>query len=364
MADNSLTKTESVAGLDWLRDRISATQRSILDMIWAHVRDKGVGIPERPLFRLHKRNVVIEETKALGGTIVRSGHENGEMRYNIGFVGIFLTSDGPKLERLVKRYLQYLKIRSDEDPDIQRISSKDLAYWEPPLSESELNELRAITTRSLGSFASSFGGASAEEWGISINTDVVELVDVTDWDGYIGKEIMRWYDSAMPVPDMERGMYGMGGTVNPFQSVLPSSKLEAKEFPTLLDLSFIDDEPLRKILESDWAEANRLIQVNAWKSIIIMSGGILEGLLIWRLGTARCETNFEDYEDWSLSDLIKECKKSALLKKQDEQLSDWAREYRNVIHPANQKKYERKIERSHAMIAFHFVDAIASSFRP
>jgi hypothetical protein len=75
------------------------------------------------------------------------------------------------------------------------------------------------------------------------------------------------------------------------------------------------------------------------------------------------EDQSKGYEDWMLSELIKECKGKGLLNKEDEQLTEWARIYRNVIHPANQKKYGRTIERSHAMIALNLVDAVASSFR-
>jgi len=363
MAKSSQNRNVQITSLSDLRARITPRQRAILDDVWQHDRDKNAGIPERPLFRKHKSHIVVQETKTLGDSILHSRHSDNLVRYSIGFVGMFLTSDGPRLEGLIKRYLIYLKDRFSDDPEIVRLSSKDLAAWDPPLSVTELNELRAITYRSHGSFASSFGGSNSEEWYITIMTSVVDLEEVTDWDAYISREVLIWYAAGNVVSDADRGTYNSGSGSDVFRSLFPPQKSVSKETANKLDLAFIHDEPLRKILEADWRESNRLVQVRAWKSIIIMCGGILEGLLIWRLENTASENEGKSYEDWMLNELIKKCKGNGLLNKEDEQLTEWARIYRNVIHPANQKKYRRTIERSHAMIALNLVDALASSFR-
>lgn len=359
MANESAQESVTVATLRDLRARITPLQRDILDMVWMHVRDKKTGIPERPLFRKYREETVKQEATALGDYILRSGHEDNQMRYNIGFVGIFLTTDGPRLETLVKRYLVYLKERFEADPDIEKISSKDLAKLNPPLTESELNELQVITYRANGAFASSFGGSTAEEWLISIRTNVVELDHVTDWDDYISKEVLKIYNWRQS----DRAMSVWNGVDNPFPNQFSLHRSASKEAANMLDLAFIDDEPLRRILDADWLEANRLIQVKAWKSIMIMCGGILEGLLLWRLESTLADQDSGKYEDKMLGALVEECKKKGLLKKEDEALTGWARDYRNVIHPANQKKSGKILEESHAMIALNLVKVVASSFR-
>jgi hypothetical protein len=150
MSEQSVNQITQVSTIEALRSQITPRQRAILDDIWSYVLEKRTGIPERSLFHKHGREIVALETKALGGSILYSGHQDNQMRFSIGFVGIFVTSDGSRLEELVKRYLIYLKDRFESDTEIEKLSSKDFSVWEPPLLPSELNELPLSLDRRSG----------------------------------------------------------------------------------------------------------------------------------------------------------------------------------------------------------------------
>lgn len=97
--------------LDRLRGRLTDRQRAVLDDVWSHMKEKGVGLPERPLLDKFGREELAAVTEDLGGSIIYSGHEENKLRYKLDLVGAFLTSDGPRLETLAQQYLQYLKSR-------------------------------------------------------------------------------------------------------------------------------------------------------------------------------------------------------------------------------------------------------------
>jgi len=355
-----------------LRDQLTKRQRAILDDVWGHMKEKRAGIPERTLLDDYGREVLTSETKALGGSIIYSGHEENRLRYKVGLVGVFLTTDGPRLESLVKRYLDYLRTRYQADKEIERLSSKEFASWgaQFAFSESELNELRMILSLSLRSFASRLGGWNPEEWFISVDDDVVELKRVTDWDEYVKGEIMKGYDARQPVGEAERIRYsGIVGSQHPYSRAFAQLEVPPTEPVADLDLAFIDDLPLLGIVESDWSEARRLIEIGAWKSCTILCGGILEALLLWRLEHAQRVVTLPsagtsvDYGGLGLSELLRMCKEKDLLADEAVQLTEWARGYRNIVHPGNQRREGRNAGREHAAIALNLVSLVVKSFR-
>src|SRR5258708_34447426 len=88
--------------LQSLRSKVNDCQRAILDDVWAHVKEKNVGLPERPLLERYGKASLAAETSKLGGTIIHSSHEENKLRYNLGIFGVCLTYDRPHLWKLVE----------------------------------------------------------------------------------------------------------------------------------------------------------------------------------------------------------------------------------------------------------------------
>lgn len=359
--------------LDDLRRRITDRQRAILDEIWAHMKMKNVGMPERPLFEKFTRQVLEEEAAKLGGSIIFSNHEENKRRYKLALVGMFLTSDGPRLETLMKRYLVMLKDQYDADKEIERYASKDFEKWGTQYSAEELQELRVILYASHRSFASRIGGWNAEEWFGVVDDDVVNLKRVSNWEEFVQSEIMKQYDAKEPAAEAQRMSYhnilGAGGIL---QRQMPPMNIRERRNSRELKLEFVDDEKLRVILESDLREVTQLLEGRAWKSCIILCGSILEGLLLWKLEDAHRDgaespseegAKIADYEDFGLALLLRSCREQQLVENEAMMLTEWAREYRNLIHPGNQRRSGRQVREEHANIAINLVMLVANSMR-
>src|SRR5258708_3130646 len=324
-----------------LRSAVSDRQRSILDEVWGHVRDKHVGLPERPLLEKFGNAALKEDVGKLGGTIIFSNHEDNKLRYNVGVVGIFLTSEGPRLQKLVERYLIALKDAYERDRDIERFSSKDLSKWNSDFTPLELNELRHILYKAHGSLASSIAGWNAEEWYGSVDDEVVELKNIRNWDAYIETAIVKWYDASQPSGEAERISYTSKSIRDPIWNAIrqtemlsglhPVSPLRSRARPPKsapvgrtrkLNLSFIrNDAPLKLILEDDWKEACQHFKTKAWKSCVLLCGGIVEGLLLWQLETVQKDLAVDAkagkvdirYDGEMLSGVIRKSKEQGLI---------------------------------------------------
>jgi hypothetical protein len=106
-----------------------------------------------------------------------------------------------------------------------------------------------------------------------------------------------------------------------------------------LDFSFIAKAALRSIVERDFIEAQRAYIADCWKSVIILSGGIIETMLLDVLlanghaGEAKCAPQGTDVRRWSLSDLINVAIELKLVEPSVAGLAQPVREYRNLVHP-------------------------------
>jgi hypothetical protein len=80
-----------------------------------------------------------------------------------------------------------------------------------------------------------------------------------------------------------------------------------------VDLSFISDAALRKIIERDYAELQHLDPNTNSKSVLVLSGSIIEGLLIDALVTKGKFKSVIDCKDEFLKDLIYPAKQAGII---------------------------------------------------
>ncbi|MCB4791854.1 MAG: hypothetical protein LHV68_08200 [Elusimicrobia bacterium] len=126
----------------------------------------------------------------------------------------------------------------------------------------------------------------------------------------------------------------------------------------LKEFSFISNTELRKILERDYLEIQRAYVSECWKSVIILSGGSIEAILMDLLlvneSSAKSSSqapNKPDITKWDFSDLINVSVDLKLVSSGIEKLSHSLREYRNLVHPGREIRDKLTFDTEEAKIA-------------
>lgn len=127
-----------------------------------------------------------------------------------------------------------------------------------------------------------------------------------------------------------------------------------------IDFSFIFDKRLRKILERDYAELQKLTAQTSLKSMIVLSGGIIEGLLFDAL-VASGKWTFDEACQNFLKDMIGPAKSRGIIT--EDRLTDVTRRYRNLIHPGREIKENVTFDESDAVLAKSAVDIVIREVR-
>ncbi|HZS09559.1 MAG TPA: hypothetical protein VFD58_32325 [Blastocatellia bacterium] len=96
------------------------------------------------------------------------------------------------------------------------------------------------------------------------------------------------------------------------------------------DFSFIADNEYRRITERDYKELSGLNPYTSPKSVLVLSGGIIEGILIDALTTLGDVNAKESY----LKDLIVAAKNTGII--QHDNITGSLRVFRNIVHPARE----------------------------
>ncbi len=128
----------------------------------------------------------------------------------------------------------------------------------------------------------------------------------------------------------------------------------------MADFSFIFNADIRKIVERDYEELQGLDTRTSTKSVIVLSGGIIEGLLLDTL-VASGKWTFEEACQNFLKDMIGPARSRSIIT--EDRLTDVTRKYRNLIHPAREIREKIVFEENDATLAKTAVDIIAREVR-
>jgi len=99
------------------------------------------------------------------------------------------------------------------------------------------------------------------------------------------------------------------------------------------DFTFMNNGELRVVVERDYAELQRLNLETAPKCVLILSGAIIEGLLLDALVTFG-KWGLEEATKRTLNELINAALPTQILK--HDRLSHAAKQYRNLVHPGRE----------------------------
>lgn len=133
----------------------------------------------------------------------------------------------------------------------------------------------------------------------------------------------------------------------------------------------VSDAELAKILKSRWNEANRNLQNESYLSTIFLLGSILEGVLLDKVDKNIAQANKSSkspkdkktgkpllIRDWKLDNLIQVAHDCGWLDKDVHDFSSTLRDYRNLIHPGEQKTKKIYPDNGTCKIAWAVVNAV------
>jgi hypothetical protein len=195
----------STNDLDILRHRFDPQQRNILGIIWLYYCREGHWIPARLLHLTHGgKKIVRPVLDQFGGSVVYEQEENGNLHYQLTFLGVLLSSEGENIEELITNYLRIARTLALQEPHRTHVSSKEaLSHLRlGPNGPAELG-------RSL--FLSPFisgGSLNTTEWNAGLPRDIEDLPD--DLHTYICERAAELYDPNIPVTASERQAYLSG----------------------------------------------------------------------------------------------------------------------------------------------------------
>lgn len=139
----------------------------------------------------------------------------------------------------------------------------------------------------------------------------------------------------------------------------PTPVTQTREF------SFVRNAELRSILERDYAEIQRAFVASCWKSVIILSGGAIEAILVDRLqsdpGRATASNKAPkdaDISKWNLNDLVNVAVDLDYVSAGVEKLSHSVRDYRNLVHPGNEIRKKLRFDSEEARIALEVLHIV------
>jgi hypothetical protein len=342
-----------VALLGELRKRLTDDQRKVLNTIWEYYRQNKDWIPIRILHRQMEKGFVLSAIGPLGGSIVFKNQVGAKECYELTPLGVLLSGYGSEAEKLLAGYLDYIRNQYLKNPMVEKVTAEEVQQ-SLQLIDEQVELLGRLIL--LGYF---YGGSasSGRKWECGVPKDIDDLPGISDLHEYVQERAVRGYDPKIPIEPNDRSRYLL-------------SK-ETKEQETKFD--FIQDPLLRDQLVSDWDEVKRIRDAKAWKSCVILCGGILEGMLldVLRRDEEQAKSVYQkvlkgkatpDFNYWELADMVDVAKSLGLLSKSSEHLGHGLREFRNLIHPGKQVRERITLTQEEAEIAFNIIKVCLREF--
>lgn len=165
------------------------------------------------------------------------------------------------------------------------------------------------------------------------------------------------------------------GKQNPVTTIRNILALCPDEFPSegTTELNFIEDVALRKSLKIDLSATNKALSNGEWKAATVLSGSVLEALLLWSINQSSQEVienavkelvdkailkKNHGYkpENWSLHSFIEVATKLKIIEDDTAQQAKLAKGFRNLIHPGREIRLRQKCNRGTALAAVAAVE--------
>ncbi|CAN5448972.1 hypothetical protein BH10ACI2_BH10ACI2_17960 [soil metagenome] len=123
----------------------------------------------------------------------------------------------------------------------------------------------------------------------------------------------------------------------------------------MMDFNFLFDSRFAKIVNRDYLELQELSSAKSPKSVLVLSGSIIEGILSDAL-IATGDFTFEKVDKMDFDSIIKAANNAAIIKKTD--LSHILRNYRNLVHPSCEIMDQVEFDEADAQLARSAVEVL------
>lgn len=201
----------------------------------------------------------------------------------------------------------------------------------------------------------------------SLKDQLISPTTFTSIDDEIRRAKADFPDS---VPEYPRGMFGfspdyrfydvsgvktyLAAVIARFKAALTDT--ENTSVTESLQFSFLVDPKLREIIERDYIEIQRGYIDQCWKSVLILSCGSIEAILLDRLmrdpaqaqGAKGAPAKQPDLSHWDLSELIKVAVELKIVEPSAEMLANAVRQYRNLVHPGYELRNKLQVSKLEA----------------
>lgn len=134
--------------------------------------------------------------------------------------------------------------------------------------------------------------------------------------------------------------------------------------PMTTELAFIEDVELRNSIQLDISAATNALHNGEWKAATVLAGSASEALLLWAIQKSPDLSTLEEKprrspERWDLAEYITVAASFELIKSSTENLTQIAKDFRNLIHPGRAKRLGQVCDRATALTALAAVESIA-----
>lgn len=186
----------------------------------------------------------------------------------------------------------------------------------------------------------------------AIRKVILRLADPREYrgDASTTTEVIRRLNDIMRVEGFEAALEGVKPRLRAATArALPV--IPAARSPVVMPdfASLIGDAKLAQTLAARWVEAQRCVEAGAHLAAIVMMGSLLEGLLLavarlWPAEANQARSAPKDVHGrvrpvhrWSLQDLIDVAHERGWLQRDAKDFSHLLRDYRNLVHPWQQR---------------------------
>jgi len=318
-----------------MRGGLTSDQRALLDHIWeAYYRSNGNTWPA-----VFETQIALEQPRVLAAIAALPRgcvYEEGD-QYQIGLLGALLTTSGGELEQRLVAYLDHVRAAKKKDLGLVTITSQGTA------TALTLNEEE---TMMLGS-ALHIGRLAGDKW-----------IGGPSWAAGIPREMA----ALMTVKRSELEAF-VRDRADRQAADLAAARTPPKA-PSVF--WFVAASELRSQVERDWDELRRVDGVQASKSCVLLSGGILEGMLLDVLTqeeerareafTALNRKPATSLDRWDLVDLINVARALGIIPESASHLSQALREFRNLVHPGKQLRDQVQLTPEDAALSVSIVE--------
>jgi len=173
------------------------------------------------------------------------------------------------------------------------------------------------------------------------------------------------------VPHLPHETYGVGprdpvSYIRDALAELPD-QVVPKSITTLI---FLNDAEMAEALRADIATASSALRNGEWKAVAVLSGSVIEALLLWALQKAHPSTiqmqgigPKRPLEQWNLADYIDATEKLRCIEPNTVTEVRRAQDYRNLIHPGRAIRLGVRCDLGAAHVSIGALDHVISDLR-